>query len=136
MANNLCTSSMILHKITPSLDYKQWLKQVSTLISKNLSTTIFKKSPKLWRQRIRKRYHKILGTSVINSPMSPSCLHIIIQQKYICLHLATTVFQDWILFACLSFWCFILKQQNFSIVLFVCPSVGNTIRKCDFLDCY
>ena len=61
------------------------------------------------RQRIRKRYHKILGTSVINSPMSPSCLHIIIQQKYICLHLATTVFQDWILFACLSFWCFILK---------------------------
>ena len=70
MANNLCTSSMILHKITPSLDYNWRLKKVSTLISMNLSTTIFKKSPKLWSQRIRKRYDKILGTSVINSPMT------------------------------------------------------------------
>ena len=29
------------------------------------------KSPKLVSQRIRKRYYKILGTSVINSPLSP-----------------------------------------------------------------
>ena len=28
----------------------------------------------MWRQRIRKRYYKTLGTSVLNSPLSPSCL--------------------------------------------------------------
>ena len=30
------------------------------------------KSPKLLTQRIRKLYYKTLGTSVLNSPMSPS----------------------------------------------------------------
>ena len=34
------------------------------------------KSPKLLSQRIRKRYYKTYGTSVINSPMSPPSLHI------------------------------------------------------------
>ena len=32
-------------------------------------------SSKLMSQRLRKRHYKTLGTSVINSPMSPSSLH-------------------------------------------------------------
>ena len=37
------------------------------------------KSPKLLRQRIRKRYFKNLGTSVINSQMSPPSLYITVE---------------------------------------------------------
>ena len=42
-------------------------------------------SPKLFSKRIRKRYYKTLGTSVIDSPMSPSSLT--------CMHLASLEMQ-------------------------------------------
>ena len=39
------------------------------------------KSPKLISQRIRKCYYKTLGTSVINSPMSPSSMNSTLASK-------------------------------------------------------
>ena len=36
---------------------------------------IHKSPPKLLSKRIRKRYYKTLGTSVINSPLCPLSLH-------------------------------------------------------------
>ena len=42
-----------------------------TLNLMNKPIKIQKESPKLLRQRIRKQYYITLGTSVINSPISP-----------------------------------------------------------------
>ena len=82
---------MKTHKITSTLDYSSWYKRsnsikVPKVTQPNLSRfwITFEKwykigtdwvvSPKLLSQRTRKRYHKTLGTSVINSPMSSSSL--------------------------------------------------------------
>ena len=59
---HLSTSPMMTHKITPSVDYNLWLKRLDTQLNE-LTNQI----PKLLSQRIRKRYNKTLGTSVINS---------------------------------------------------------------------
>ena len=40
----------------------------------NLINQLIKLPPKLFSQQIRKRYYKTLGTSVINSPLSPISL--------------------------------------------------------------
>ena len=47
------------------------VKKVLTLNLMNQPINFYKKFPVLLRQRIRKRY-QTLGTSVINSPLSPS----------------------------------------------------------------
>ena len=59
---------MMIHKITISVDYNQWLKRLDT--QNNEQTNQNPKSPKLLGQRIRKRYYKTLGNSAKNSPMS------------------------------------------------------------------
>ena len=65
---------------------------------------IHKKSPKLLGQRIRKRYYETLGTSVINSPLSPlSLLHMYIAilglsfSVYIILLSEKTEFSDFLI---------------------------------------
>ena len=68
---NWCTFPMTIHKITLSVDYNLWLKRLYTQPMNNQSE--FNKSSK-----IRKRYYKTLVTSVINNPMSPPALGIII----------------------------------------------------------
>ena len=60
-------SQMLIHKVNPSVDHNRWLKRLDTSLWSNQS-----KNPKLSRQWMRKRYYKTLGTSEINSPMSPS----------------------------------------------------------------
>ena len=60
---------MMTHKITPSVDYNLWLKRLDTQLNEPTNQI-----PKLLSQRIRKRYNKTLGTSVLNSPMSPPSL--------------------------------------------------------------
>ena len=58
---------MMIHKITPSVDYNYWLKRLYTLLSLPTNSNSIKV-----RQHIRKCSYKTLGTSVINSPMYPS----------------------------------------------------------------
>ena len=61
----------MIHKFTTSVVNNLWLKLLDTQPMNNHSE--FNKTSK-----IRKRYYKTSGTSVINSPMSPPALGIII----------------------------------------------------------
>ena len=61
------------HIIKPFVDYTWWLKPFDTQRNKPFNQNL-KMSQKLLGQRIIKRYYKTLGTSVINSPMSPPSL--------------------------------------------------------------
>ena len=60
---------MMLHKITTSVDYNQWLKSLHTQLNEPTNQTSTKVL-NVFSQRIRKRYRKTLGIIVINSPMS------------------------------------------------------------------
>ena len=72
MADKLKYIPMMIHKITPSLDYNQWLKRMDIQLNELTNQNLLK-SPKLWK-RIEKRYYKTLETSVLNSPLSPLSL--------------------------------------------------------------
>ena len=64
---------MMKHKSYSSVENNYWLKRLDTQL--NEQTFQIQEGPKrLLRKRIRKRYYKTLGTSVINSPMSPPSL--------------------------------------------------------------
>ena len=63
---------MIIQKITPSVDYNQWLKHLDTQLEEPTNQNSIK-VPK-FQQQIRKCYYKTLGTSIINNPMSPPFL--------------------------------------------------------------
>ncbi len=67
------SSKMMTHKITPSLDYNQWLKSLDTHLNEptNQNST---KAPKVVKPSNKKRYYKTLGTSSKDSPMSPASL--------------------------------------------------------------
>ena len=60
---------MIIHKFTAFVDYNQWLKRLDTQINKAKKNSI--KVTKVVMTLNKKRYNKTLGTSVVNSPMSP-----------------------------------------------------------------
>ena len=55
---------MEILKITPSIDYNWWLERLDTQLNKPTNQNSFK-VPNFVHQRIRKRYYKTLGTSVI-----------------------------------------------------------------------
>ena len=61
---------MLISKIVPSVDQTKWLKRFNTQLNE-LINQYSQKSPKLLINRIRKGYYKTLGTSVINSSLSP-----------------------------------------------------------------
>ena len=61
---------MIIYKFTPSADYNLWLKCLDTQLNEPTN----RKSQKLLNQQIGKHYYKTLGTSEINSPMTPPSL--------------------------------------------------------------
>ena len=65
---------MMVHKITPSLDYNKWLKRLDTHFNEPTNQNLIKVK-KLLGQQIRKSFHYTLGISVINSPLSPPSLH-------------------------------------------------------------
>ena len=65
--------NVIIHKITPSADYNKWLKRLDTQ-SNEPTNQNSKEVPKVVHPMYKKRYYKTLGTSVMNSPMSPSSL--------------------------------------------------------------
>ena len=64
---------MMIYKINPSVNYNQWLKRFDNQLKEPTNQSLIK-VPKSLIQRIRKRYYKTLGTTVINSPMSPLSL--------------------------------------------------------------
>ena len=66
---NKYISSLMIHKITPSIDYNQWLKRLDT------------QPIKIHSKLLSQRYLKTLGTSEINSLMSPPSL---VQSAYGC----------------------------------------------------
>ena len=55
---------MVIVKITPSVVYNWWLERLDTQLNKPTNQNSLK-VPNFVHQRIRKRYYKTLGTSVI-----------------------------------------------------------------------
>ena len=60
---------MLLHKITPSVDYNKRLKRFDTQLNKPTIQNLIKVS-KMVKLINCKRYHETLGTSVINNPLT------------------------------------------------------------------
>ena len=65
---------MMIHKIIPSVVQNYWLKRFNTQLNESDNENSLS-SLKFLRQRMRKRYYRALGTSVINRPLSPLTLH-------------------------------------------------------------
>ena len=59
----------MIHKITPSVDYNQWLKRWDTQSNKPTN-----QNPITVPKVVKPTNKKSLGTTVINSPMSPPFL--------------------------------------------------------------
>ena len=59
---NCCTSPMILHKITPSVEYHLWLKRLDTQLNKPTNQNTLK-GPKIDKQTIKKMFffYKLWG---------------------------------------------------------------------------
>ena len=81
---------------TPSVDYNSQLKRLDTQLNEQSSldtqlneqsNQIVIKVPMLLSQQIRKRYNKTLGTTVINSQMSPPSLLIMTNLDLVMEHL-------------------------------------------------
>ena len=62
---------MSIHKITPSVNYNKRWKRFDTQLNKLLIKKQ-KQVLKVFEPPIRNGYYKTLGTSVINSSMSPT----------------------------------------------------------------
>ena len=63
---------MVIHRTTSSVDFNQWWKPFDQILKLTNQPT----NPKLLSQTIKKLYYKTLGTTVINSPISPPYLSI------------------------------------------------------------
>ena len=63
----------MIHKINPSEYYNKCLKRLDTSLNETKNLNLIK-GPKVVKQQIRISYYKTLGTSVINSQMSPPSL--------------------------------------------------------------
>ena len=75
-----CTSSMMLHKITPSVNYNSWLKLLDIELNKPTN-----QNSKLLSQLIKKSKYKTFGRRVIDSPMcSPSLIKHLLLFNYFC----------------------------------------------------
>ena len=66
-------SPMMIHKIPSSVDYNYSLKRLDTQLNESTNQNSLK-VPKVVKQTNKKTFLKILRTSVINSPLSPSFL--------------------------------------------------------------
>ena len=66
---------MIIHNIPSSVDYNYWLKSLNFQLNE---FTIQKSSKvlKVVKPKFKKMLSKTLGTSVVNSPLSPSFLFV------------------------------------------------------------
>ena len=61
---------MLINKISPFVNYNQWLKRLDNQLNKPANQNPID-SPKLLSQQIRDHYYKTLGTSVIDIPSLP-----------------------------------------------------------------
>ena len=66
--------TMIIHKITPSIDYNWWLKRLDTQLVEPTNPNLFKVFKIIKTTNKKICYCKTLGISAINSPMSPPSL--------------------------------------------------------------
>ena len=66
---------MLTNKINPFKDYNQWLKRLDTQLNEPKKTNSII-VPKVVKPTNNIRYYNTLGTSVINSPMSPPSLNL------------------------------------------------------------
>ena len=66
---------MKINKITPSVDYNLLLKRLDTQFNESTKQNSIKGLKAVDKKRIRKRYYITLGTSVINSLLSPPNLN-------------------------------------------------------------
>ena len=64
---------MIIHKIPTSVDYNYWLKRLDTQLNETTNQNSLK-VPKVVNPMNKKTILKTLGTSVINSLLSPLSL--------------------------------------------------------------
>ena len=70
---------MMIHKITTSVDENYWLKRLNTQFNESTNqNSVVQPS-----QRLRKCYYKTLGTSVINSSLSPLSLSALLAISFI-----------------------------------------------------
>ena len=67
-----CLSQMMTNKITPYVYYNWWLKRLDTQLNE-LTNKNSIKFLKVFKPK-NNNYYKTLGTSVLNSPMSPPSL--------------------------------------------------------------
>ena len=61
---------MMIHETIPSVDYNQRLKSLDNQLNDPTNQNSIK-VPNVVKPKNKKRYYKTLGTSVINSPLSP-----------------------------------------------------------------
>ena len=69
MTDKLMYIPKIIHKIIPFIDYNKWSQRLKTQLNEPTNHNLMK-AARLLSYRIRKRYYKTLGTSVIYSLMS------------------------------------------------------------------
>ena len=65
-AINLYTSTMMIHTITPFVDYNNWLKRLDIKLNEPTNQNLIKAA--------KSTIKKTLGTSLINNPMTPPSL--------------------------------------------------------------
>ena len=70
MVDLLMYITRMTHKNTPSVDYNERLKSLNSQLNKPTNQNLVR-VPKVVKQTNKKTLLKILGTSVINSPLSP-----------------------------------------------------------------
>ncbi len=69
----------MIHKITPSVDCNLWLNREDNQLNKPINQN----SIKVVKPTNKKRFYKTLGSSVINSSISPPSLRKPIKNKHV-----------------------------------------------------
>ena len=64
---------MMIHKILSPVDYNYWLERLETQLNESTNQNSLK-VPRVVKPTNKKTLLKKLGTSVINSPLSPTSL--------------------------------------------------------------
>ena len=109
-----------MHKIIHSVPHNCWLKRLNTQLDKSTNQKLIK----VPKERIRKHYQNTLGTSLINSPLSPSFLYVY------------TVYLHWIFLILSEYWLkdipsWFLTDKDFKVVcletFLKCKMIPGTI---------
>ena len=75
MSDKIMSSPIMIHNITLSVDYNKWLEHVVTQLTEPTNQSSIR-SLNWLSQKYENVFKKLLGTSVINSPMSSPSLQL------------------------------------------------------------